>query len=140
MAEFHLIRRNLGAALEAAEDVRQVHSSVPDSVGIVPAAIVTPGEPAAIYHRTSSGGYAGLVQFNFDVVLLAYRFGNQHGQTELDRFIGTDPGSVIDALESDQTLGDTAKVVKVTEAGDYGQIRVADTDYVGCRFIVEVHA
>ena len=140
MADFDLIRAAIGTALEATDDILAVYANVPDAVGIVPSAIVTPGEPAALYHRTASGGSASLVQYNFDVIVLAARFGNQHGQTEIDRFLSTDTGSVVHSLEADQTLGGTAMIVHVTEAGDYGQIQVGDTDYVGCRFIVEVHA
>ena len=140
MADFDLIRQALATALEAADDIKAVYPAVPDAVGVVPAGIVVPGEPVALYHRTSAGRSSGLTQYNFDVVVVAHRFGNQHGQTEIDRFLSTDTGSVIQSLEADQTLGGTASVVHVTEAGDYGQIQVGDTDYVGCRFIVEVHA
>ena len=140
MAAFDLIRRRLGEALEAAEDIKAVYAAVPDSVGVAPAAIVLPGEPAAEYHLTAANKYAGLVQFNFDVIVVASRFGNFHGQTEIDRFLSTEAGAVIDALEADQTLGGEAGVVLVTTASDYGQIQVGDTDYVGCRFSVEVYA
>lgn len=140
MASFDQVRRRLAAALENVADIRAVYSAVPDSVSVVPCAIVVPGEPAALYHRTSAGRHAGTAQFNFDVVVVAARFGNSHGQTEIDRFMGTDDETVVRHIEADQTLSDTALTTKVTEAGDYGQIRIGDTDFVGCRFIVEVHA
>ena len=140
MADFPAIRAGLATAVEAADEILAVYSPTPDAVGVVPCAIVTPGEPVALYHRTSSGKSSGLTQFNFDVIVLANRFGNQHGQTEIDGFLSTDSGSVMASIEADQTLGGVASVVLVTEAGDYGQIQVGDTDYVGCRFIVEVSA
>ena len=140
MASFHLIRKQLAEAAADAVGVRQVHDRVPDKLGVIPAVVVVPGEPVALYHQTAHGGHGSLAQFNFDVIVFASRYGNQHGQTEIDTFLGTGDGSIIDALEADQTLGNTASIVQVVSAADYGQIQVADSEYVGVRFVVEVHA
>jgi hypothetical protein len=49
-------------------------------------------------------------------------------------------GSVQTAIEGDKTLDGNAATVQVIRCLDYGRIQVADTEYSGARFTVEVLA
>jgi hypothetical protein len=49
-------------------------------------------------------------------------------------------GSVETAIEGNKVLGGAASTCQVARCLDYGRILVADTEYSGARFTVEVYA
>ena len=140
MASYADVRPALATQARQIDLVQQVYERTPDSVSVTPAVIVTPANPAVVYHRTSAGRSTGLALFRYDVVVLGYRWGDMSGQVDLDQMLSTETGSVTEVLERDPTLNGTASATVVTTAGDYGSIVVADTEFVGVRFTVEVHA
>jgi hypothetical protein len=128
------VRQALGRRLENVPGVTRVYDHAPDRI-VVPSIAVLPGEPAAEYHRASDGGNGGLIMLRFDVIVFAQRFDTVAAQNTLDDLISATP----DVIEADQTLDATAQVVKVDVATNYGVVTVADTQYIGCRFAVEVY-
>ena len=131
--DYHAIRTELGVVLAGVSGVLVVYDTAPDRI-VVPSIAVLPGEPFADYHTAVGSG--GLVVLRFDVIVFARRFNADAGQESLDDLITAVPA----VLESDQTLAGEASVVTVTDASNYGLVTVADTQYLGCRFGVEVHA
>lgn len=128
---FAAIRTGLAARLETM-DLAAVYDTVPDRV-VTPSAAVIPGDPFVEYHQSMTGAGAMTVS-HFDIVVFATRFDTHSGQDLLDELIG----DMVATIEADQTLGDVAEVVLVTEATNYGVVTVGDTAYLGCRFDVEV--
>ena len=133
--DYAAIRDALKTQLETLTDLVAVYDTAPDRA-VEPSAIVLPGEPVAEYHQASAGGATGLSKLEFDVVLLAARWQAAAGQDVLDGYMTTLPA----ALEADQTLSGTAEVVQVVTATNYGVVTVADSQFLGVRFVTEVHA
>ncbi len=113
-----------------------VFDTMPDRV-TVPCAIVRPGSPVADYHEAMGG--QGVSRFNFEVLTLAQRWEPNAGQDVLDSFI-TGSDSVETAIRGDTTLGGEASTSQVTSCTAYGNVNVADSQYVGAIFNVEVYA
>jgi len=78
-------------------------------------------------------------RFNFEVLALAQRWEPSAGQDVLDSFI-TGSDSVETAIRGDTTLGGEASTSQVTSCTAYGNVNVADSQYVGAIFNVEVYA
>ena len=133
--DYPAIRAALADRLDTVEGLAATYATVPDRV-VTPSAAVIPGDPFVTFHESMDGTAGPLTLCRFDVVVFAGRFESAAGQTVLDELVGTLP----DILEADQTLGETALVVIVREATNYGVVTVADTVYLGCRFDVEVYA
>jgi len=137
MADYAAIRDGLKTRLETISALAVAYDNVPDRV-VVPCAVVAPGSPVAQYHQ--SGNDAGqLIQFNFDVVVLVQHWEPNAAQDRIDAMI-SGAGSVQTAIEGDKTLDGNAATVQVIRCLDYGRIQVADTEYSGARFTVEVLA
>ena len=136
MADYAAIRDGLKTALEGITNVKVAYDTVPDRV-IVPSMVVQPGNPVAGYHESFDGAGGGLVALRYEVVALAGRWEPGAGQGILDGFI-LGAGSVPTAIAADVTLGGTAIDTQVVSCLDYGNISVADSQYYGCRFIVEI--
>jgi hypothetical protein len=140
VADYAAIRAGLATRLEAvtATTFLTVHDTVPGAV-TAPAAVVVPSRPIATYHETMTGSAGALAMFRFELVVMLQSMTEEFSQNALDALIsGT--GSVPDAVEADPTLGGAAITCQVTQATDYGVLQWADTEYVGARFMVEVHA
>ena len=129
--DYAAIRRELAARLENVDGVVAVYDAAPDRV-VTPSIAVLPGEPFAEYHIN----HGGLIALLFDVVVFAQRFDTVAGQNVLDDLISAIPAAVV----TDQSLAGTAQVVKVDSASNYGLVTVGDDTYLGCRFLIEVHA
>jgi len=140
VADYAAIRAGLAARLEAvtATPFLTVHDTVPGAV-VAPAAVVVPARPAATYHETMVGAGGALTMFRFELVVLLQNMAEEFAQNALDALM-SGSGSVPDAVEADVTLGGAAVTAQVTQATDYGVVQWADTEYVGARFAVEVHA
>lgn len=136
MADYAAIRDQLKVRLETVSAFTAVFDTVPDRV-TVPCAIVRPGSPVAEYHQAMSG--QGLSRFNFEVLALAQRWEPNAGQDVLDGFISGAAG-VEAAIRGDATLDGEASTSQVTTCSQYGNLIVADSQYVGAIFNVEVYA
>lgn len=134
MSGFTAVRDGLARRLETLDVFTSVYATTPDRV-VAPAAAVIPGGEFAEYHTSAAGVRGATTVYRFDVIVFAGRFDSHHGQTVLDDLVGAMP----DVLEADQTLNGAAEIVLVTAGTNYGVVTVADTAYVGCRFVVEVH-
>ena len=136
MADYAAIRDQLKVRLETVSTFNAVFDTVPDRV-TVPCAIVRPGSPVAAYHQAMSG--EGLTRFNFEIVALAQRWEPNAGQDVIDGLMsGT--GSVEAAIRGDTTLGGEASTCEVTSCSQVGNVQVADSQYVGAVYNVEVYA
>lgn len=140
MADYGAIRSGLAARLEAvtATPFLTVHATVPSAV-TVPAAVVVPSRPIATYHDSMTGNAGSLTTFRFEIVVMLQQMTEQFAQDALDALV-SGAGSVPAAIEDDVTLGGAALTAQVTQATDYGVLQWADTEYIGARFLVEVHA
>jgi len=136
VADYTAIRDQIKVRLETVSTFVAVFDTVPDRV-TVPCAIVRPGSPVADYHEAMGG--QGLSRFNFEVLALAQRWEPNAGQDVLDSFI-TGSDSVEAAIRGDTTLGGEASTSQVTSCTAYGNVNVADSQYVGAIFNVEVYA
>ena len=132
--DYAAVRDALAERLESLDELVAVWATVPDRV-VAPSAAVLPGEPVVDYHVAGEGGTTGLVRCVFDIIVFAGRWETAAGQTVLDGLMTRLP----EAVEADQTLAGTAHVVNVTSATSYGTVTVADSTFVGCRFITEVY-
>ena len=136
MADYAAIRDQLKVRLQTVSAFVAVFDTLPDRV-TVPCSIVRPGSPVASYHQGMSG--QGLTQFNFEVLALAQRWEPNAGQDVLDGFISGSAG-VEAAIRGDTTLGGEAQTSQVSSCTAYGNVNVADSQYVGAIFNVEVYA
>lgn len=131
---FAAVRDGLARRLETIDDLIAVYPTTPDRV-VAPSAAVVPAGEFATFHTSMDGTRGPTTTYTFDVVVFAGRFDSEHGQHTLDALVDTVPAT----LEADQTLDCGAQVVLVTAATNYGVVTVADTTFVGARFVVEVH-
>jgi len=138
MADYAAIRAGLKTRLETISSLVAVYDTVPDRV-VAPSAVVAVGSPVADYHDSMSGAGGALTRFNFEVIVLAARWEPTAGQDQIAAYI-SGSGSVPTAIEGDATLGGDASTTQVTRCVDLGQIQVADSQYYGGRFTVEVYA
>ena len=136
MADLTAIRDQLKVRLETVSAFVAVFETVPDRCP-VPCGVVRLGSPAVVYHEAMGG--QGLTKFNFEVLALAQRWEPNAGQDVLDSFI-TGSDSVETAIRGDTTLGGEASTAQVTSCTAYGNVNVADSQYVGAIFNVEVFA
>ena len=136
MAAYSAISDQIAVRLRTVSAFTVVFDTTPDRV-TVPCAIVRPGSPVADYHEAMGG--QGLTRFNFEVLALAQRWEPNAGQDVLDGFISGSAG-VEAAIRGDTTLGGEAQTSQVTSCTAYGNVNVADSQYVGAIFNVEVYA
>lgn len=136
MADYGAIRDQLKVRLETVSTFKAVFDTVPDRV-TVPCAIVRPGSPVAEYHQSMNG--AGLGLFRFEILALAQRWEPNAGQDVVDGLM-SGASSVEAAIRGDETLGGEAATTQVTSCTGYGNVQVADSQYVGAVFNVEVYA
>ena len=134
MTAFGTIRTNLAGVLTATGDYAAVYDTVPDTV-VTPSAIIVPAEQFATYHTTLTGDAGAFVRFTFDVVCIAGRYDPHSSQDTLDALVD----SMVADLEADQTLSGAASIVIVRTGSDYGEVTVAGSQFLGCRFLVEVY-
>ena len=137
MADYAAIRDGLKTRLETISALAVVYDTVPDRV-VVPCAVVAPGSPIAQYHQSGNDSGA-LTQFNFDIIVLVQHWEPNAAQDRIDAVI-SGAGSVETAIEGNKVLGGAASTCQVVRCLDYGRILVADTEYSGARFTVEVYA
>ena len=137
MADYAAIRDGLKTRLETISALTVVYDNVPDRV-VVPCAVVAPGSPIAQYHQSGNDSGA-LTQFNFDIIVLVQHWEPNAAQDRIDAVI-SGAGSVETAIEGNKVLGGAASTCQVVRCPDYGRILVADTEYSGARFTVEVYA
>jgi hypothetical protein len=137
MADYAAIRDGLKTRLETISALTVVYDNVPDRV-VVPCAVVAPGSPIAQYHQSGNDSGA-LTQFNFDIIVLVQHWEPNAAQDRIDAVI-SGAGSVETAIEGNKVLGGAASTCQVVRCLDYGRILVADTEYSGARFTVEVYA
>ncbi len=137
MADYGAIRDGLKTRLETISALAVAFDTFPDRV-VVPAAVVIPGSNVASYH--GSGNDAGqLTTFTFHLEVLVARWEPHSAQDALDAYIsGAD--SVQTAILGDKTLGGNAYDCQVVRCFDYGGRVVADSEYLGATFEVEVIA
>lgn len=131
--DYAAIRDGLKTRIETLSGIVAVYDTAPDRV-TPPAVAVIPGEPVVTYHAAGAGGATALSVCEFDVILFAGRYQAAAAQDTLDGYMTTLPA----ALEGDQTLGGEAEVVIVREATNYGVVTVADSQFLGVRFVTEV--
>jgi hypothetical protein len=110
VADYSAIRDQIAVRLRTVSAFAVVFDTTPDRV-TVPCAIVRPGSPVADYHE-AMGGHSFIT--------------------------GSD--SVETAIRGDTTLGGEASTSQVTSCTAYGNVNVADSQYVGAIFNVEVYA
>ena len=137
MADYAAIRDGLKTRLETISALTVVYDNVPDRV-VVPCAVVAPGSPIAQYHQSGNDSGA-LTQFNFDIIVLVQHWEPNAAQDRIDAVI-SGAESVETAIEGNKVLGGAASTCQVVRCLDYGRILVADTEYSGARFTVEVYA
>lgn len=129
------IRTGLQTALQTIQGLRA--SDVwPDTIN-TPVACIKP--VTGDYHQTRALG-PGLVKLAFEITLLAApaQQGLAKGQKALDPYLGTGSGSIQNAVEADQSLSGTATSVVCHGWKDYGSMVVAEVEYIGAKFELEV--
>lgn len=134
------IRTALKTALDAlvtAGKLRAAFDTAPATINALPAAyiVLAPDNPVS-YHGTAADG---MVTYRFAVIVLVMQ-GNslEQAQATLDTFLDLDDAAcIMEALEG-ATLTTHGSVAVCMGATAYGVMNYNGTEYVGCRFLVEV--
>jgi len=134
MADVSAIRSGIKTNIETLTGLIAVFDYVPDRL-VAPSASVEFLD--AEYHETSS--VAGYTLFTFVVTILAARFDSEFGQQTLDGYI-SGSNSFPSCIDADPTLAGTASGSTAKTCRSYGMITVADSQFWGAQFDVEVIA
>lgn len=103
--------------------------------------VAAPVDLNITYGLTFGGVGTSLSELVFTVLVLTSIGDTDAGRKALLGYVGSGAGSVVAALEADQTLGGTAKTVVVEQAtGMYQLHSVAEIQYLGAEFTVRVTA
>jgi hypothetical protein len=103
-----------------------------------PCAVVMPGNPLAVYGDTMDGA----ATINLAVMILVSDApGAERSQSLLDAYLGIgagEPGSVIEAIVADPSLGGTVQWCQPVTVSQYGRLTWGGVDYFGARLSVSV--
>ena len=135
--DYGSVRTGLQTALATLSGLN-AYDTWPDQI-ICPAALVKPvlGE-----HHVALGRGTAPMKLTFEIILLAAPTENGLvlAQQALDPYLGTGTGSIQNALEADQSLGNAATSVVCKQWHSYGAVAVDTIEYAGVTFDVEVTA
>lgn len=135
MAAFSALRDGLKTRLATISGLR-AHDTMPEQLN-PPAAVV--GGPERIEFDSTFA--RGADRYLIPIRLFASRADARAGQDLLDGYLAASgPTSVKAAIEGDGTLGGVAHTTRVTEARNYGKYTVADVEFLGVEFLVEIIA
>jgi len=128
------LRNGLAANLQTIPGLR-VTSTVPDQVN-PPIAIISLDK--INYQRSFA---RGLTEYLFKITVIVSRQSERNAQQKLDQYVASDGTySVLDALETDRTLGGKAADSTLVALDAYGSVVIGETTYLSAEFSVQVFA
>jgi hypothetical protein len=128
------LRNGLAANLQTIPGLR-VTSTVPDQVN-PPIAIISLDK--INYQRAFA---RGLTEYLFKITVIVSRQSERNAQQKLDQYVASDGTySVLDALETDRTLGGKAADSTLVALDAYGSVVIGETTYLSAEFSVQVFA
>lgn len=136
MADLNAIADGIEANLVASSI--NTSSEHPDTIS-PPHAVVS--LPRRVEYHTTADGPGHAVTMTWPVYFYVSRATSKSAQRNLKAKLGVGiTGSIIDAIESDTTLGGAADYCVVIEAIDLGAYEVGGNTYLGAELILEVVA
>jgi hypothetical protein len=128
------LRNGLAANLQTIPGLR-VTSTVPDQVN-PPIAIISLDK--INYQRAFA---RGLTEYLFKITVIVSRQSERNAQQKLDQYVASDGTySVLDALETDRSLGGKAADSTLVALDAYGSVVIGETTYLSAEFSVQVFA
>jgi hypothetical protein len=138
MAGYGALRAAIAARLETIDKVV--------AYGRPKGSVILPPDGAAMLVLPGTIDFDGTMgrgtdDFIFQILVLVSKADMELAQAKLDSFCdGDGDASVKDVLDADKTLGGISQTVRVARMHGYGEEQWGGTDYLGCRFDVEVSA
>ena len=128
------LRNGLATNLQTITGLR-VTSTVPDQVN-PPIAIISLDK--INYQRSFA---RGLTEYLFKITVIVSRQSERNAQNKLDQYVASDGTySVLNALETDRTLGGKAADSTMVSLNAYGSVVIGETNYLSAEFSVQVFA
>ena len=134
MASISQIRSGLATRLGTITGLR-TSAFMPDNPN-PPVAIVMPSSVSYddTFHR-------GMQTYVFNVLVIVGRVDERTAQSNLDGYVSSTGSSSIKlAIEGDKTLGGVAFDTRVTEMRNYGQLAIAEIQYLTAEFTILCYA
>jgi hypothetical protein len=139
MFDVEAVRSGIKTTIEANVVGLRVYTWASASIS-TPAIVVTTGDPFLSYHVANA---KGLVEARFDLTILVGRASEIRSQELLDEYLSAGTGaskSIIDALESDRTLGGSVSDCIVTEASAYFTTDAGEASLAGATLTLAAYA
>lgn len=128
------LRNGLATNLQTITGLR-VTSTVPDQVN-PPIAIISLDK--INYQRAFA---RGLTEYLFKITVIVSRQSERNAQQNLDQYVASDGTySVLNALETDRSLGGKAADSTMVSLDAYGSVVIGETTYLSAEFSVQVFA
>lgn len=128
------LRNGLATNLQTITGLR-VASTVPDQVN-PPIAIISLDK--INYQRAFA---RGLTEYLFKITVIVSRQSERNAQQKLDQYVASDGTySVLEALETDRSLGGKAADSTMVSLDAYGSVVIGETTYLSAEFSVQVFA
>jgi hypothetical protein len=128
------LRNGLATNLQTITGLR-VTSMVPDQVN-PPIAIISLDK--INYQRAFA---RGLTEYLFKITVIVSRQSERNAQQKLDQYVASDGTySVLEALETDRSLGGKAADSTMVSLDAYGSVVIGETTYLSAEFSVQVFA
>jgi len=85
--------------------------------------------------------HRGLTEYLFKITVIVGRQSERTAQRNSDQYVASDGTySVLDALETDRTLGGVAADTTMVSLDAYGSVVIGETNYLSAEFSVQVFA
>jgi len=134
MADLKALRDGLATSLKTIPGLR-VSATIPDQIN-PPQAVVQLDK--IDYQRSF---HRGLTEYTFKITVIVSRQSERNAQANLDAYVASDGKySVLDALESDRTLGGAAFDLTMIGMDSYGSVSIGEVNYLSADFSVRVLA
>ena len=128
------LRTGLATNLQTIPGLR-VASTLPDQVNPPLAMIML---DKINYQRSFA---RGLTEYLFKITVIVSRADVRNAQNKLDQYVASDGTySVLNALETDRSLGGKAADSTMVSLDAYGSVVIGDTNYLSAEFSVQVFA
>lgn len=134
MANITDLRNGIAANLKTIPGLR-VASTIPDQIN-PPQAVVSLDkiDYQRAFHR-------GLTEYTFKITVIVSRQSERNAQQNLDAYVAsTGKYSVLEAMETDRTLGGSAFDLTLIGMDTYGSVSIGEVNYLSADFSVRVLA
>lgn len=85
--------------------------------------------------------HRGLTEYTFKITVVVGRQSERNAQALLDQYVASDgTNSILDALETDRTLGGVAADSFMNSLDAYGSVVIGEVNYLSAEFTLQVFA